>query len=69
MPVDAVHIEGSRRKVFVITRDNLISERIVEVGATREGFTEIRRGVAAGEPVLAKPGSGAADGLRFEPAP
>jgi membrane fusion protein (multidrug efflux system) len=68
VPEGALRIEGSRRKVFVITKDNTISERLVEVGETREGFTEIRRGVAAGEPLLAKPSAEAADGLRFEPA-
>lgn len=69
VPVDAVRLEGSRRKVFVIAGDNLLSERLVEVGETRGGFTEILRGVASGEPVLAKPEAGAADGLRFEPVP
>jgi hypothetical protein len=38
VPVEALRIEGSRRKVFVITKDNTISERLVEVGETREGF-------------------------------
>ena len=68
VPEGALRIEGSRRKVFVITKDNTISERLVETGETREGFTEIGRGVAAGEPLLAKPSAEAADGLRFEPA-
>lgn len=68
VPVDAVRIEGSRRKVFVITQDNVISERLVEVGETRDGFTEIRRGVTAGETLLAKPSAEAGDGLRFSPA-
>jgi RND family efflux transporter MFP subunit len=68
VPATALRIEGTRRKVFVITRDKAISERLVEVGETREGFTEIRRGVTAGESVLDKPAAGASDGQRFEPA-
>lgn len=67
VPVDAVRSEGSRRKVFVI-RDQRISERLVETGVTRGGFTEIRRGVTAGEAVLVNPAPAAADGARFEPA-
>lgn len=68
VPEEALRIEGSRRRVFVISTDGILAERLVEVGETREGFTEIRRGVAVGETVLVKPGAEAADGLRFEPA-
>ncbi len=68
VPAEALRIEGARRKAFVIAEDNTISERLVEVGETREGFTEIRRGVKVGESVLIKPSSEAADGLRFQPA-
>ncbi len=68
VPEDAVLIEGSRRKAFVVTPGGMLSERLVEVGETRDGFTEIRRGVAAGETLLAKPDASAGDGLPFEPA-
>ena len=52
VPVEALRVEGSRRKLFVIEKNNTLSERLVEVGETREGFIEIRRGAAAGESVL-----------------
>lgn len=68
VPVDALRIDGSRRKAFVVEKDNKISERLVEVGDTREGFTEIRRGVSAGEKVLAKPAPEATDGALYEGA-
>ncbi|MES2735105.1 MAG: efflux RND transporter periplasmic adaptor subunit [Verrucomicrobiota bacterium] len=69
VPENALRIEGSRRKVFVVTPDaNTLSERLVEVGDTREGFTEIRRGVAKDENVLVKPPAEATDGLPFQPA-
>ena len=68
VPADAVRVAGNLREVFVIGKDNVISQRLVDVGDTRDGFTEIRRGVTVGESVLEKPGAEAADGLRFEPS-
>lgn len=68
VPEAALRIDGSRRKVFVISKDNTLSERLVEVGENREGFTEIRRGVTKDETVLIKPPAEAADGLPFQPA-
>jgi membrane fusion protein (multidrug efflux system) len=69
VPEKALRIEGSRRKVFVIEKDNTLSERLVEIGEGRDGFTEIRRGVTLHETVLAEPSLEAADGLPFQPAP
>ena len=43
MPVETLRVEGSRRKLFVIEKNNTLSERLVEVGENREGFIEIRR--------------------------
>lgn len=68
VPTDALRIEGTRRKVFVVGQDNTLYERLVEVGEVREAFTEIHRGVATGEKVLVKPSPEATDGLRFESA-
>lgn len=65
VPVEALRIEGNRRRVFVIGADRSLQERLVEVGDSREGFIEIRRGVAAGESLLLSPGSEAADGAAF----
>lgn len=68
VPVEALRVDGSRRKLFVIEKNHTLSERLVEVGETREGFIEIRRGAAAGESVLLQPGPEAVDGVAFEPA-
>ncbi|MCB1205009.1 MAG: efflux RND transporter periplasmic adaptor subunit [Verrucomicrobiae bacterium] len=69
VPVEALRVEGSRRKLFVVEKNNTLSERLVEVGETRENFIEIRRGAAAGESVLLQPGADAVDGAAFQPAP
>lgn len=66
--VEALRVEGSRRKLFVIEKNNTLSERLVEVGDTREGFIEIRRGAAAGDSVLLNPGPDATDGAPFQPS-
>lgn len=68
VPDKALRVDGTRRKVFVVTPENTLSERLVEVGETREGFTEIRRGLKSGEKVLLNPSPEAADGLAYKPA-
>ena len=65
---EAVRTEGSRRRVFVVTAERVLEERLVETGEERDGVVEIRRGLAGGERVLAKAGPDAADGVRFEEA-
>ncbi len=65
---EAVRTEGSRRRVFVVTAERALEERLVETGEERDGVVEIRRGLAGGERVLAKAGPDAADGVRFEEA-
>ena len=67
VPVEAVRIEGNRRRVFVIGKDSTLQERLVEVGESREGFIEIRRGITVGESLLLSPGPDAADGAAFSP--
>lgn len=67
-PTDALRIEGSRRKVFIISKDQTLIERLVEVGETRDGFTELKRGAIVGETVLLHPGADAVDGAAFQPA-
>lgn len=69
VPMDALRVEGSRRRVFVMGVNGTLNERLVEIGETREGFVEITRGVSAGEPLLLSPGPDAADGAPFTPAP
>lgn len=68
VPVGALLVEGSRRKLFVIGKNSTLSERLVEVGDTRDGFIEIRRGAAAGDSVLLEPGPDATDGAAFQPS-
>ena len=67
VPVEALRVEGSRRKLFIIEGGNTLSERLVEVGDSREGVVEIRRGAAAGDAVLSKPGPDAVDGATYQP--
>lgn len=68
VPVAALRVEGSRRKLFVIEKNKTLSERLVEVGDTREDFIEIRRGAVAGDAVLLQPGTDATDGAPFQPS-
>lgn len=69
VPENALRLDGSKRKLFVVGRDGTLLERLVDIGETRDGFVEIRLGVKQGETVLAEPGPEASDGLKFEPAP
>jgi RND family efflux transporter MFP subunit len=62
IPVTALRVDGSRRKVWVVEK-NQLSERLVEVGETQNGHIEIRRGVQKGEVVVVTPGADAADGV------
>ncbi|HYF37718.1 MAG TPA: efflux RND transporter periplasmic adaptor subunit, partial [Prosthecobacter sp.] len=62
IPIAALRTDGSRRKVWVVEKDQL-SERLVEVGETRNGRVEIRRGVEKGENVVLSPGADATDGM------
>lgn len=68
VPVAALRVEGARRKLFVIEKNNTLSERLVEVGDTRDDFIEIRRGAVVGEAVLLQPGADATDGAPFQPS-
>lgn len=68
IPVEALRTEGARRRVFVIGKDGVLSERLIEAGEAREGFVEIRRGAAVGESVLLSPGADAVDGAPFQPS-
>jgi RND family efflux transporter MFP subunit len=61
VPAAALRIEGTRRKLFIIRKDQL-EERLVEIGETREDWIEIRQGLADGESVVLNPDASAADG-------
>ena len=62
VPAAALRIEGTRRKLFIIRKDQL-EERLVEIGETREDWIEIRQGLADGESVVLNPNESAADGV------
>lgn len=68
VPVGAVRTEGPRRKVFVIEKGQIL-ERLVESGEAKEGFVEIRRGVAKGEVVVLAPGPEVVDGAVVQAKP
>ena len=63
VPVAAVRVDGTTRKVFVV-HEGAIEERIVEVGEAKGDTVEIRRGLAKGEAVVLTPTADAADGMK-----
>jgi membrane fusion protein, multidrug efflux system len=62
IPGETLRAEGSRRSVFLVEND-VLAERLVEVGETLDGWVEVRRGVKAGEAVVLAPGREMADGV------
>ncbi|MDB6132932.1 MAG: hypothetical protein JWM59_1175 [Verrucomicrobiales bacterium] len=68
VPESAVREDGTQRRLWVASEGRL-QERLVETGSRRDGMLEIRRGVAAGEPVVVSPGPAAADGVRITVQP
>ena len=62
LPAAAVRKDGAQHKVWVVESGQL-SERLVETGESSGDHVEIRRGVAKGEVVVAKPGPEVTDGL------
>lgn len=65
VPATALRIEGSTRKVFVVQNDQ-IEERLVEIGESKDGQIEIRRGISTGEAVVTAPNADAADGVKVK---
>lgn len=61
LPAEALRSEGNRRSVFLVENGTLV-ERLVEVGETFAGWSEVRSGLRAGETVVLSPGREAADG-------
>ncbi len=64
VPAAALRAEGSAKKVLVVTADQRVEERLVEVGETQGGTLEIRRGVQKGERVIISPPPETADGMK-----
>lgn len=63
VPADSVKTDGSNRKVMVV-HDERVEERLVEIGESRDGAVEIRRGVNKGEAVVVAPAAEAVDGVK-----
>lgn len=64
VPASALRNEGSAKKVLIVTADQRVEERLVEVGETQGGSLEIRRGVQKGERVIISPPAETADGMK-----
>ena len=54
VPTDAVIREGDVATVWVETEPMLFKRRVVEIGMQRDGLTQIRKGLAPGELVVAR---------------
>jgi cobalt-zinc-cadmium efflux system membrane fusion protein len=54
VPTDAVIREGDVATVWVETEPMLFKRRVVEIGMQRDGLTQIRKGLASGELVVAR---------------
>jgi membrane fusion protein (multidrug efflux system) len=66
VPATALREEGSARRVFVVTKDQHIEERIVEAGDAVGTDVAIVRGVTSGERVVKIAAAEVKDGLRVE---
>lgn len=53
VPADAVRDAGGAQPWLLVVRDGIAQRQDVELGARSDGRVEIRRGIAAGEPVVA----------------
>jgi len=65
VPKDAVRVDGTLRRVFVVVSDHL-EERLVKLGEEKDGQLEIERGVATGEKVVSPVMPEAHDGARVK---
>jgi membrane fusion protein (multidrug efflux system) len=65
IPVAAVRVDGTLRRVFVVAGDHL-EERLVKLGEERDGLFEIEQGVATGEKVVSPVKPEAHDGARIK---
>ena len=54
VPTEAVIREGDVATVWVETEPMLFKRRVVDIGAQQNGLTQIRSGLAVGEPVVAR---------------
>lgn len=64
VPATALRTEGSAKKVLVVSAEQRVEERLVEVGETQGDVLEIRRGVQKGERVIVSPPAETADGMK-----
>jgi hypothetical protein len=52
IPDEAVVTDQTRRLVYVVTRDNKVAQRVIELSAKVEGLRIVRAGLAAGDWVI-----------------
>ena len=69
VPVSSLLYAADGRASVLVAKDGRVEARSVTTGLSAEGFTEIRAGVAAGEPVVARAGSFLRDGDRVRAVP
>lgn len=68
VPAAAVTRSGALDRLFVVEGDRL-RLRMVSLGETQQGWTEVLSGLAPGERVVASPTTAVADGIRFTELP
>ena len=66
VPGSAVIGQAPSERVFVISRDSRVEERVVATGARKGATVAILKGVNAGERVVARPGAEVRDGVRVK---
>ena len=66
VPLTALREEGSARRLFVVSRDRHLEERIVEAGDQMGDVVAIVRGVTSGEHIVKVAAGEVRDGLRVE---
>jgi hypothetical protein len=66
VPATALREEGSARRIFVVSKDQHLEERIVEAGDAVGTDVAIVRGVTRGERIVKIAATEVRDGLRVE---
>jgi membrane fusion protein (multidrug efflux system) len=66
VPVAAVKRDDTEARVFVVSPNKEIQERIVQLGETRGDVVAVAGGLKAGESVVLQPGPDVRDGARLE---
>ncbi len=67
VPVEALLLQGDKASVGVVSADNRVNYRPVEVAVSDGKTVRIRTGLAAGERVVLNPGAGIGEGELIQP--